>query len=351
VSATRGDSLRRARTKLLAWIIAMGAACGGIYGYVNPAPTASPLQAIVLGIIVGVLIAGTLAPLEMFVLNGPRARAFHRVPFVALLAARFGVYLAVILLALAFGGWLLEGRPIVQRDSVAFSICASLAINFVFSVNQLLGPGVLFSFVAGRYHQPRIEERVLLFIDLESSTRIAERLGEVRFLVFLNRFIADVSEAIVSQRGEIHKYVGDELIVTWKIAAGLKEARCVRGCFDALERLEQKTGEYEGDFGTRANFRAALHCGPVVVGELGAVKQEIALIGDTMNTAARLQQACRDTGHRVLASAALIDRIETLPPDIVARALGPLPLRGKASALEVYALEAERRVMMPAPAA
>jgi adenylate cyclase len=176
-------------------------------------------------------------------------------------------------------------------------------------------------------------------------------LGEVRFLVFLNRFIADVSEAIVSQRGEIHKYVGDELIVTWKIAAGLKEARCVRGCFDALERLEQKTGEYERDFGTRANFRAALHCGPVVVGELGAVKQEIALIGDTMNTAARLQQACRDTGHRVLASAALIDRIETLPSDIVARALGPLPLRGKASALEVYALEAERRVMMPAPAA
>jgi adenylate cyclase len=184
---------------------------------------------------------------------------------------------------------------------------------------------------------------VLLFIDLESSTRIAERLGEVRFLVFLNRFIADVSEAIVGARGEIHKYVGDELIVTWKLAAGLKEARCIRGCFDALDRLEQHAPEYERDFGARANFRAALHCGPVVLGELGVVKQEIALIGDSMNTAARLQQACRDTGHRVLASAALIERIEPLPPHIIARALGPLPLRGKASAIEVYALEEERR--------
>ncbi len=345
------DSLRRARAKLLAWIVATSAACGGIYGYVNPSSGAPPLRRIVAGVIISILIAGTLAPLEMFVLNGPRARAFHRVPFIGLLAARFAIYLAVILLALAFGGWLVESRPTVEYANVVFSICASLAINFVFSVNQLLGPGVLFSFVAGRYHQPRSEERVLLFIDLESSTRIAERLGEVRFLVFLNRFIADVTDAIVRHRGEIHKYVGDELIVTWKLAAGLKNARCVRGCFDALARLERNAADYEREFGARANFRAALHCGPVVLGELGAVKQEIALIGDTMNTAARLQQACRDTGHRVLASAALIDRIETMPPEIVARTLGPMPLRGKAAALEVYALAVERRLMMPAPAA
>jgi adenylate cyclase len=351
VSATRGDSLRRARARLLAWIIATGVFCGSIYGYANPPSDAPRLHGVIVGAVIGLMISGTLAPLEVFVLNGPRSRAFHRVPFLALLAARFAVYLAVIVLALALGRWFVEGRPIVERDSFTFSICASLGINFVFSINQLLGPGVLLSFVAGRYHRPRIEERVLLFIDLESSTRIAERLGEVRFLDFLNRFIADVTDAIIGERGEIHKYVGDELIVSWKLAAGLKEARCIRGCFGALDRLEQHASEYEREFGARANFRAALHCGPVVLGELGVIKQEIALIGDSMNTAARLQQACRDTGHRVLASAALIERIGTLPPDIVARALGALPLRGKASAIDVYALEAGRRVMMPAPAA
>jgi adenylate cyclase len=345
VSASRGDSLRRARIRLVAWIIMTSAAAGAIYGYINPAPDATHLQGVILGLVISVLISGTLAPLEVYVLNGPRSRAVHRVPFALALAARFGAYLVFILLGLALGRWLVEGDAVIQRDSLIFAIVASLAINFVFSVNQLLGPGVLFSFVAGRYHQPRIEERVLLFIDLESSTRIAERLGEVRFLVFLNRFIADVSEAIVGERGEIHKYVGDELIVTWKLAAGLKDARCIRGCFDALDRLAQYAPEYERDFGTRANFRAALHCGPVVLGELGAVKQEIALIGDTMNTAARLQQACRDTGHRVLASAALIDRLGALPPGIIALALGALPLRGKASAIAVYALETERQAL------
>ena len=343
MSAARSDSLQRARARLLASIIATSAVGGGIFGYVSAPPDVSALQGTVLGVIAGVLISGALAPSQIYLLNGPPGRVFHRVPFAAMLAGRFAVYLAVILLGLAVARWLVEGRATIERDSVIFSIAASITINFVFSVNQLLGPGVLVSFVAGRYHQPRIEERVLLFIDMESSTRIAERLGEVRFLVFLNRFIADVSEAIIGERGEIHKYVGDELIVTWKLAAGLKEARCIRGCFEALARLERQAPEYQRAFGARANFRAALHCGPVVLGELGVIKQEIALIGDTMNTAARLQQACRDTGHRVLASAALMDRLGALPPGIIARALGPLPLRGKASAIEVYALEEERR--------
>ncbi len=67
---------------------------------------------------------------------------------------------------------------------------------------------------------------------------------------------------------------------------------------------------------------------------------EIAFLGDTMNTAARLQEACRDTGHRVLASAVLVDRLGALPPGVAKRAIGALRLRGKESDIEVYALAA-----------
>jgi len=337
VSAARGDSLRRARIQQLLWIILASAALGAIYGAI----TTDYAAGVARGALSGAFVSFIAASADILWLQN----AFRGTPFLAFVGIRSAVYAAAILVGFAAARWLLERQIAVERDGVLFSIAAALIMNFGFAVNRLLGPGVLLSFVAGRYHRPRIEERVLLFIDLESSTRIAERLGEARFLVFLNRFITDVSEAIVAWRGEIHKYVGDELIATWKLAAGVKDARCVRGCFDALERLERLTPDYEREFGARANFRAALHCGPVVLGELGAVKQEIALIGDTMNTAARLQQACRDTGHRVLASAALIDAIGTLPPGIIARALGPLPLRGKASALEICALEEERRAI------
>ena len=97
---------------------------------------------------------------------------------------------------------------------------------------------------------------------------------------------------------------------------------------------------YEREFGLVADFRAGLHCGPVAVGELGYLKKEIALIGDTMNTAARIQQACRETDNRVLASAVLLDRLAALPPGVTQRRLGALEMRGKERALELHVLEA-----------
>ena len=226
-----------------------------------------------------------------------------------------------------------------NRTDFVFSFALVVFANLLFSVNDLLGPGTLFAFAAGRYYHPRIEERALLFIDMRSSTAIAERLGELGFLNLLNRFVLDVSLAVAEAGGEIHKYVGDEVIATWKLAPGVNDAGCVRACFGALDRLRAQALTYEREFGLAADFRAGLHCGPVAVGELGYLKKEIALIGDTMNTAARIQQACRETGNRVLASAALLDRIAALPPGLTRRRLGELAMRGKERALEVYVLE------------
>ena len=70
---------------------------------------------------------------------------------------------------------------------------------------------------------------------------------------------------------------------------------------------------------------------------MGSVKREIVFLGDTVNTAARIQDLCRQTGDRVIASADLIDRLE-LPPKIVKRSLGDLRLRGKGADLALYAL-------------
>jgi adenylate cyclase len=58
-----------------------------------------------------------------------------------------------------------------------------------------------------------------------------------------------------------------------------------------------------------------------------------------MNTAARIQEACRDTGCLVSASAALIERIGALPVGVTGRPLGPLPMRGKEQPIALYALE------------
>jgi adenylate cyclase len=295
------------------------------------------------GALVGAVLCVVLMGFEI-VLDTPWAERFRQAPFMVMLAGRSLVYLGVIMLTLTASSFAFpEPSEIghrLRRGDVLFSVALAFGFNLLAGINLLLGPGVLFNFVAGRYHRPRLETRALLFIDMTGSTATAERLGEVRFLVLLNRFVADLSLAITGEGGEIHKYVGDEIIATWRLGRAGAGHAAIRACFKARARLAARAVEYQREFGLVPEFRAALHCGPVVIGELGLLKMEIALIGDTMNTAARIQQACRDTGHAVLASAALLDRVAELPAGIVKRTLGALRLRGKEAALDLFALDA-----------
>ena len=323
----------------LAWLIAVAALSGAAYSRLHDgAPQFGALE--------GALIAFSLFSLERFVLRDQTA-LFSRLPFLAYFALRSAAYVAVIVAVNALVEWLrFSPATLMAGPDFLFSIALAVGVNLLVSVNDLLGPGVLFAFAAGRYHQPRIEERALLFLDMRASTAIAERLGELAFLNFLNRFVADVTQAVAEENGEIHKYVGDEVIATWPLAPGANGPACVRACFAALARLRQQGPAYERAFGQRADFRAALHCGPVAVGELGTLKKEIALIGDAMNTAARIQAACRDTDNRVLASTDLLDRLGDLPRGVtkLSSASSPCAARsGRWSFGRWRRREAERR--------
>ncbi len=335
-----GPSPQRHRTRLRADIrrllsVAVGGAIvGALYGFATRGFPAT-------GAAIGLVSATTLSGLEIFILRPRAAALLRRVPFLVYLALRVGLYLLLIVVIQAVGLPLLTGAmPVgyVGQGDIAFGLGVSIAFNLIVGVNDLLGPGVLFAFVAGRYHEPRREERALIYLDLRSSTAIAERLGEARFLELLNGFFADVSIAIAEEGGEIHKYVGDEIIAAWRLRPGRNEPSVVRACFGAGDRLAARAEFYRREFGVEPAFRAALHAGPVVLGELGYFKKEIALIGDAMNTAARILEACRDTAQPVLASTALLERLTGLPDGIAACPLAPLAARGKSAPLEVVAL-------------
>jgi adenylate cyclase len=317
------------------WIVVIGVLIGALYSDVHHGT--API-----GALVGGTMGAAFFALERFVLRRNVGGLVGRLPFLPYLVLRSCLYVAVIVVIITAAAWLMSGQFIVIGSvDFLFSLVLVVAGNLLFSVNDLLGPGALFAFAAGRYYHPRIEERALLFIDMRSSTAIAERLGELSFLDLLNRFIVDVSLAVAEADGEIHKYVGDEVIATWRLAPGKNEAACVRACFGALERLRAQGPAYPREFGLAADFRAGLHCGPVAVGELGYLKKEIALIGDAMNTVARIVEACRSANARVLASAVLLDRLAALPPGVASRPLGQLPVRGKGQPLELFALETE----------
>ncbi len=307
--------------------------------------------ALLLGLGLGGFFGTVFPALEMLIFQGEAGARLRRQPFLVYFGVRAGVYVALIAAIEVAGAWLMYGKQGIGSVSLtdfAFALMLCVLGNLAYAISDLLGPGVLIAFAAGRYHRPRQEERALLFIDLCGSTAKAERLGEARFLAFLDAFIADVSLDIVRHGGEIHKYVGDEIIATWRLKPGRSDAGIARACLDARNRLAARRGIYEREFGEAAEFRAALHAGVVAVGEIGLFKKEIALIGDPMNTAARILDACRALDCPALASSELIGRLLSLPDSVEPDPIAPLPLRGKAEPLELVAL-APRRVPALAP--
>ena len=321
--------------RIVSRIAAAGAVAGAVYSHFVH-------DDFVTGLVIGAVNGAALPWLEM-ALRGPGGGLLRRLPFAGAVVLRSALYLVVIVVINLIAVPLLNSRaPLggLQPRDIVFAAAASFVGNLILAVGDLLGLDVLIAFVAGRYHRPRVEERALLFVDLRASTTTAERLGGTRFLDFLNAVFADLSAAITENGGEIHKYVGDEIIATWRLAPGPNEPNIVRAWAAGRARLTARAEIYRREFGLAPDFRAALHAGDVVVGELGSRRKEIALIGDPMNTAARMLDACRELDRPALASTALFSRLDRLPASIEAKPIAPLPLRGKSEPLELFALEA-----------
>jgi adenylate cyclase len=337
------DDRTRIFLPMIARLTLIGAVLGAAYGYVSTAGDHVGGIGLVRGALSGLLIALSLSSLDTFVLLPPGSR-LSRAPFLLNVGARTLIYLAIFLAGIAIGQLLLPNHSShrvvsISRADILFCFAVMLVVTFLFEVNRMIGHNVLLAFVTGRYHRPHVEERVFLIFDMKGSTAAAERLGEVGFHRLLSRLVTDLSSSVVLERGQIHKYAGDELIATWLLVDGVKGARCLGACFRAIGKLKALAPDYEHEFGQRVELRAALHCGPVVAGEMGSVKKEIVLLGDTLNTAARIVDACRSTGETVIASKALLDRL-VVPAGLRARPLGAVPLRGKGRPVELVALDA-----------
>jgi class 3 adenylate cyclase len=198
--------------------------------------------------------------------------------------------------------WLSTQLPRV----VAIAFVFSVLFGAVFELTRLIGGRALLNEMLGRYRHPTRETRVLMLLDLAGSTSSAEALGEVRMQELLTRFFFDIDEPIVAHGGEVHAYVGDGVIVTWPLTAQPPEGRCLE-CFFAIEnKIAENAASYRREFGSVPNFRAALHAGPLVIGECGDSHRQIAYFGDTVNVTARLQEHCKEVGRPLLVSADLL---------------------------------------------
>ena len=215
------------------------------------------------------------------------------------LAIKTVIYLAIILFGLMVGAWFFPdpggGWRLAANSAAGCAVL--LCSGFSHQVHRRRQSSARTERAAQFHHRPLPPAaagaaRIPLhrYRRLDRPCRAARRLA---FHRLVSRFVVDITAPIVAAYGEIHRYVGDELIATWKLADGIADAHCVRACFDALDRLTVLSPGYLREFGTPVHCRAGVHCGPVVTGEMGSVKKEIVFLGDTVNTTARIQEFCR----------------------------------------------------------
>jgi adenylate cyclase len=217
----------------------------------------------------------------------------------------------------------------------ALVVCAGIV--FVLRVRELLGRDVFLAMLTGRYRNPVSEERIFLFVDLVDSTPFAEKHGDLRAQQMLNSLFAAFAEPVRRNRGTIDDYVGDAAIITWPLARGMKNGRCVRCIFDILNAIENEAPNWLKQYGQVPRLRAALHGGFVITAEIGVDHHKITYFGDTVNTTSRLESLCKTLNRPVLSSSDLASRMN-LPDFVNAEDLGVHALKGRGQGLGVMAL-------------
>ena len=289
----------------------------------------------------------------------------RRLTFVAVVGG--GIFVAALLIALLLGRSL--GRPI-RRLAAAADAIRELSIESVAPLrrspfreldvaarafNSMLGglrwfqtyvPRLLVLQLIGQEQtELESEERsvTVLFTDIVGFTEIAGRLPAPQLAEFLNRHFGLLAGCIDAEQGTVDKYIGDSVMAFWGAPAAQGD-HALRACraAKAIAATLREDNERRSAKGLKAvRLRIGIHTGPAVVGNVGAPGRiNYTLIGDTVNTAQRLEQLGKevDTGTDDVIVLISGETAAALDDSFALQPLGEQELRGRSESLTVFRL-------------
>jgi len=222
--------------------------------------------------------------------------------------------------------------------SVVFYMAVIIeAALFYSELIEHLGNEVFYNFSFGKYHKPKQETRIFMFLDMKASTTIAEEIGHIKYFDLLKLYYSYMTNAILETFGEIYQYVGDEIVVTWPEEVGLTNNNCIECYFKIEEAIKKHEERFIKSFGLVPGFKAGYHIGKVSAGQIGVLKKEIVYTGDVLNTTARIQAECNAYQSNILLSGALKRRLNNSNKWSITK-VGEILLRGKVEAVEVFSI-------------
>jgi adenylate cyclase len=262
---------------------------------------------------------------------------------VAAFAMNFLIHFAEDKLVMGMSGW--DASTKFFRDTLRIKwllqtnlywIILFVITQLYLEINDKYSPGVFIDILAGKYINPREETRIVMFIDLKDSTPIAEKLGHHQYFLFIREFIFHVSMALIEHNGIIYQYVGDEIVVSWLHSkANIKNS--LAAVIESRKNIQKNSERFRRKFDIIPEFRVGIHLGEVTVGEIGVIKKDLAMSGDTMNTTARIRSACNELNQKFIVSKEFVEASSLT--EWQTESLGVIELKGKATGIELFSLK------------
>jgi adenylate cyclase len=208
---------------------------------------------------------------------------------------------------------------------------------FILQINEKFGQGVLLNFLLGKYHRPKEEKRIFMFMDLKSSTTYAEKLGHIRYSQLIQDCFYDLTDIVAEYDANIYQYVGDEVVLSWNIEKGIRHGNCVNAFFAYDDFIQKRKEYYLNKYGVVPEFKAGMNVGDVTVAEVGEIKKELAYHGDVLNTASRIQDQCNEYQRKLLVSQQMKTHCEK-ESTYSFESIGNIILKGKIKSVDIYAV-------------
>jgi len=194
-----------------------------------------------------------------------------------------------------------------------------------------------------------VRELTIMFMDIRDFTRISEQLSAPDLILFLNRLFSPLSEAIHAELGTIDKYIGDSIMAFWNAPVEIADhpARACRAGLRMIEAVRELSAQ--DAFGFRANgyddlevrIGVGINSGEACIGNMGSQRRfNYSVVGDAVNTAARLEHSCKTIGAELLIS----EQTALKVPHFASLEVGEIQLKGKSRPSKVFALVGDENV-------
>jgi adenylate cyclase len=179
----------------------------------------------------------------------------------------------------------------------------------------------------------------VLFSDIRDFTRLAEKMPPEKVVLFLNEYFDKMIDIIFKYYGTLDKFMGDGIMVEFGAPLGdtYQEQHALFAAIDMLAELDHLNDKWKGEGKPVIRVGIGINTGLAVVGNIGSIKRvEYTAIGDTVNVAARLEEATKLLQQTILLGEATYQAIKDQFP---CRSLGDIALPGRDEPIRVYTID------------